>query len=128
MDRRPPGRRRRRRDPPSDGFHDPGLAFGREEEDDDDDGDGSRERDEDEGTTMTATTTVAVGGATPKEMKPEIRRWRRRRRWHRGTSCRLSPGPSAADIAREGRDEARKLSSRGDVNDNDNGANDDGWF
>ncbi len=67
MDRRLPGCRRQRREPPSDGFHDPGLAFGREEEDEDDDGDGSRERDEDEGTTMTTTTTVAVGGATLKD-------------------------------------------------------------
>ncbi len=35
---------------PSDEFHDPGLAFGREEEDDDNDGDDLRKRDEDEGT------------------------------------------------------------------------------
>ncbi len=35
-----------------------------------------------------------------------------------------------ADIIREGKDTARKLSSRGDVNNDDdnNGANDDRWF
>jgi hypothetical protein len=102
------------------------LAFGREEEDEDDDGDCSRERDEDEGTTMRTTTTVAVGGATLKDVETEILRRRRRRRWHCSrTSCWLPPGPSAADIARDGRDAAQKLSSRGDV---DDGANDDGWF
>jgi hypothetical protein len=36
--------------PPSDEFHDTGLASGREEEDDDDNDDDSRERDGDEGT------------------------------------------------------------------------------
>jgi hypothetical protein len=57
----------RRHDPPLDGFHDLGLAFGGGEEDEDDYGDGSREIDEDEGTTMTTTTTVAKGGTMPKE-------------------------------------------------------------
>ncbi len=40
------------------------------------------------------------------------------------------PGQSAADIVREGKDAAQKLSSRGDVDDDDDhdGANDDRWF
>ncbi len=50
-----------------DGFHDPGLAFGQEEEDKDEDCDSSQERDEDKGTTMTTKTTVAVRGTMPKD-------------------------------------------------------------
>ncbi len=67
MDQCPPGHRRWRHDPPSDGIHNPGLAFGREEDDEDDDGNGLQERDEDKGTAMTTTTMVAVGGAMPKD-------------------------------------------------------------
>ncbi len=74
---------------------------------------------------MATTTTVAVGGATLKNDENGILRQRRRRRWHCRTSCRLPPGPSVADIARDGRDAVQKLSSRGDVDDD---ANDDGWF
>ncbi len=50
-----------------DGFHDLGLAFGREEEDEDNDSNGLRERDEDKGMTMMTTTTVAMKDATLKD-------------------------------------------------------------
>jgi hypothetical protein len=56
-----------RRDPPLDGFHDPGLAFGGEEEDKEDNGNSLQDWNVDEGTMMTTTTMVAVGGAMPKD-------------------------------------------------------------
>jgi hypothetical protein len=53
------------------------------------------------------------------------RRWQ----WHRGTSCRLPPWPVVSrHQSREERCGSETLLSRGDVDNKDNGANDDGKF
>jgi hypothetical protein len=94
----------------SDGFHDPGLAFGQKGEDKDDNGDDLQGRDEgkgsmtrrdkDEGMTTTTTSTAAMGGVTQKnnETKPDI-------------SLVPPHGPMLANIVCKGRDAAWKLSS-----------------
>jgi hypothetical protein len=84
-------------------------SFGREEEDEDDDGNCSQEREDYEGT-MTATNYCSGRGRRNAEgrWKQNIVAIGRRRRLHRGTSRRLPPRPSLADIVRGRRDAARK--------------------
>jgi hypothetical protein len=118
--------------PPSDEFHDPGSAFGREEEDEDHDGTESEgpgwwKDDDNYGYTGSG-------------------RHNTEDRWNRnfvasgsdgdGAAERLvgsPPGPLSADIIRERRDAAWKMSSWGYVDDDDDGNDgaiddDDGRF
>ncbi len=83
---------------------------------------------------MMTTPTVAVGGATLKDDETGNSSQAAATATAMALQNVLSappwlvggpPGLSAADIARDGRNVAQKLSSRGDV---DDGANDNGWF
>jgi hypothetical protein len=93
-------------------------SFGREEEDEDEDGDCSRERDDYE--TMTATNDCSGRGRRNAEGRwnQNIVAIGRRRRLHRGTSRRLPQEGCGSET----------LSSCGDVDNNDDSANDDGRF
>ncbi len=105
-------------------------SFEREEEDEDDDGDCSRERDNYEGT-MTATNDRSGRGRHNAEGRwnQNIVAIGRRRRLHRGTSRRL---PSPPVVGRRHSQEEgcglETLSSCGNVDNNDDSANDDGRF
>lgn len=125
--------------PSSDEFYDPGLAFRREEdEDEDDDGDdslGRYEGKETMTTTATMTTaTLAVDGVTSKDDETVTSSRAAVSTMAPPNISSAPPRPSLADILRERRDMARKLSSRGDDDNDDDVANDDGtmdptyWF
>ncbi len=103
-------------------------SFGREEEDKDDDGDCLRERDDYEGTMM-ATNDYSGHGRRNAEGRwnQNIVAIGRQRRLHRRTSRRL-PSPPVVG-RRHSRQEgcgSETLSSCGDVDNNDDSANDDG--
>jgi hypothetical protein len=105
-------------------------SFGRGEEDEDDDGNCSRERDNYKGT-MTATNDCSGRGRRNAEGQ-----WNQnivsigwRRRLHRGTSRPLPPPPVVGrhHSLEEGCG-SETLLSCGDVDNNDDSANEDGWL
>ncbi len=105
-------------------------SFGREEEDQDDDGDCSQERDNYKGA-MTATNDCSGRGRRNAEggLNQNIVAIGRRQQLHRGTS-RWLPSPPVVG-RRHSREEgcgSETLSSCGDVNNNDDSANDVGRF
>ncbi len=104
-------------------------SFGREEDDEDNDGDCSQERYDYE--MMTATNDCSGRGRRNAEgqWNQNIVAIRRQRRLHCGTSRQLPPLPVVGrHHSREEGCGSEMLSSCGDVDNNDNSANDDGYF